>query len=203
MSADARLREAALTLFDPMDHGSPSRPAEGHTVESLCAACVSVRSKRTAAIRRALVALGAMPAVGFRAALGSPEPAPTCVDCGGDHPSGHPWHTSPAQAEPAPTAGLDVDLDTLDHWQERAQEMSLDIVRLGDRVYTKRDAVALLDDLHLRLSRLAGDLWSAGHRNIGGRWVPPTRYMRDMAAARLAAAPPTPSEGREPGGAGT
>lgn len=28
-----------------------------------------------------------------------------CVDCGGDHPSGHPWHTPPA-ATPAP---LDVD----------------------------------------------------------------------------------------------
>ena len=20
---------------------------------------------------------------------------PSCVDCGGDHPSGHPWHTPP------------------------------------------------------------------------------------------------------------
>ena len=59
---------AAMTLFDPMDHGSPSKPNAGHTPESFCAACVRVRAKRTQAIRRALVALGAMPSVSFRAA---------------------------------------------------------------------------------------------------------------------------------------
>lgn len=61
------LRRAAMALFEPMDHGSPSKPNAGHTVEAHCRACVNVRAKRTQAIHRALVQLGDMPAVGFRA----------------------------------------------------------------------------------------------------------------------------------------
>jgi len=98
-----------------------------------------------------------------------------------------------------------VSLDTLDRWQERTQEMNLDIVRLGDRPYTKAEAVALLDDLHLRLNRLSGDLWGTGHTFVEGKgWTPPTRYMREMAATAPAAgrgagrtAGPRPTDDRE------
>lgn len=67
-----QLRAAALALFDPMPHGSPSKPNEGHIAETHCPVCVSVRAARTQSIRRALVALGALPSVSFRAALAAP-----------------------------------------------------------------------------------------------------------------------------------
>lgn len=66
VTAPDPLREAAQALFGPMPHGSPSKPNEGHTVETLCAACVSVRSKRYSAIRRALVESGDLPSISMR-----------------------------------------------------------------------------------------------------------------------------------------
>jgi hypothetical protein len=71
--AESRLREAALALFDPMEHGSPSKPNDGHTVEDHCAACVRLRAKRTQAIRRALVELGDLPSVGLRSPAATDE----------------------------------------------------------------------------------------------------------------------------------
>lgn len=81
--------------------------------------------------------------------------------------------------------GLDVDLDTLDRWQEDAERIGVDAVRFFDRAHTKAETEAALRDLGRRATILGHALWMAGHRVVDGKWTPPTRYMRDN-AARLA-----------------
>ena len=71
-----------------------------------------------------------------------------------------------------------ITLDTLDAWQEVAQNLGVDITAHFDRDHTKAEHAEVLRQVAHRLSLLAASMWSAGHRFTDGRWTPPSRYMR-------------------------
>ena len=83
-----------------------------------------------------------------------------------------------------PEAAMLFDLDTLDRWQEAVQALGTDIVAYFDRDHTKAEHADMLRGIASRASRIAASLWAAGHTFQDGKWEPPTRYMRDLAALR-------------------
>ena len=119
--------------------------------------------------------------IAARAAL-SREPAPPYD---GTTPETTETGHSGAGEPVSPVApALRIDLDTLDKWQEAAEQISVEAVAFFGREHSKSLTEKALRDLGHRASDLAMSLWNAGHRNVDGRWDPPSRYMRDNAKAR-------------------
>lgn len=94
----------------------------------------------------------------------------------------------PALAEADEARGLEVDIDTLDRWQEEAESIGVAAVAHFDREHTKAEHADALRNLGKRARKLAASIWQAGHRLVphptiegGQMWNPPTRYMRENA----------------------